>query len=374
MSKDIKSKKYTGVYYRELKNGDRTYYVMFTINGNDRRVNVGKRSEEVNEHAAFLLRNEIINKARFGEEALKTLPIMQSRKKKKNPTLSEISEVYISSSIISAATKVEYNTILKYLNTDGIGSKDPLSIKIEDIKELQHKLHKEGKAASTINKYLGFIKSVYNHGIRQGTLKNGNPVLAVKNMKENNKRQKYLSEDEIRLLLDATKHDHNLYLFCLISLQTGARLGSVLHIQAKDIDLLHGSITLHNIKSQKTYTGFLADELKEILTERLSKNTNPNEYIISFNGSQTTDRQIQCRLSPILNRLFNKGLDTKDSRNRAVIHTLRHTFASHLAIKGVDLYEIKKLMDHSNINETERYAKLAPDSGKESILRVFNNK
>lgn len=374
MSKDIKSKKYPGVYYRELADGDRSYYILITINDKNIRQSIGRKSEGYSEVDADALRTDIKQRVKYGDEALETLPFVRSRKKKKNPTLSELSEKYISSKIISKATTVEYNTILKYLDADGIGLKDPSNIKIDDIQALQQKLNNEGKAAATINKYLGFIKSVYNYGIRQGNLKNGNPVLAIKKIKENNERQRHLSQDETTALYDAVKHNQTLYLFSLISLQTGARLESVLHIQAKDIDLLHDSITLHNIKSHRTYTGFLADELKEILTDRLSKNTNPNEYIISFNGSQTTVRQIQCRLKPIIDKLFNQGLDAKDRKNRAVIHTLRHTFASHLAIKGVDLYKIKKLMDHSNIKETERYAKLAPDSGKESIRRIFNNK
>lgn len=374
MSKDIKSKKYNGVYYRELADGDRSYYILITINGKNIRQSIGRRSEGYSELDADAVRTEIKNRAKYGDEAFESLPFVRAREKKKTPSLSEISETYISSRIISKATEAEYKTIIKYLNADGIGSREPSTIKIGDIQALQQKLKIEDKAPSTINKYISFIKSVYNHAIRQGSLKNGNPALAVKNLKENNERQKYLTEDEMTLLYEATRHDHNLYLFCVISLQTGARLESVLHIQAKDIDLSHDSITLHNIKSHRTYTGFLADELKEILTERLSKNTNPNEYIISFNGSQTTDRQIQCRLKPILDRLFNQGLDVKDSKNRVVIHTLRHTFASHLAINGTDIYKIKKLMDHSNIKETERYAKLAPDSGKENVRAIFGKK
>ena len=65
-----------------------------------------------------------------------------------------------------------------------------------------------------------------------------------------------------------------------------------------------------------------------------------------------------------------------DFANRVVIHTLRHTFASHLAIKGTPILTIKKLMNHSDINHTLRYAKLGSNSGKDMvksfIIRLFN--
>ena len=72
---------------------------------------------------------------------------------------------------------------------------------------------------------------------------------------------------------------------------------------------------------------------------------------------------IQNVLQPLLNKLFNQNLDISDATNRVVIHTLRHTFASRLAIKGTPILTIKKLMNHSDINHTLRYAKLMPGSG-----------
>ena len=57
-------------------------------------------------------------------------------------------------------------------------------------------------------------------------------------------------------------------------------------------------------------------------------------------------------------------------RIKVVVHTLRHTFASHLAINGTPIFTIQKLMNHSDINMTLRYAKLAPESGRDSILNL----
>ena len=65
------------------------------------------------------------------------------------------------------------------------------------------------------------------------------------------------------------------------------------------------------------------------------------------------------------------GLEKDYSKNRTVIHTLRHTFASHLAINGTPIFTIKELMNHSDIEQTMKYAKLAPDSGKKNVINLY---
>lgn len=370
--KDIKSKKFNGIYYRELLDGDRTYYALVTIAGKSQRFCLGKHSEGVNLTSANQARVDIINKARYGEEALSILPLTLAKKKKKKIVpFSDVAEQYIGSRMLSEATKTEYASILKFIEKTELKAKDIHAITQSDINSIQSRLLNEKRSSSTINKYIGFMKSVFNYGIRHGIVKSVNPVSATKPLKENNERQRYLAKDEVSTLIESVREDQNLLLFCLLGLQTGARLDSILHIQVKDIDFENDTITLHNIKSKKTYKGFFSGELKLILTEQFKGSKNPNDFIITFNGKQTTARQIQCRLKPILDRLFNQGLDSKDSKNRVVIHTLRHTIASHLAIQGTPIHEIKKIMDHSSITETMRYAKLAPDSGKESVKKLW---
>jgi site-specific recombinase XerD len=80
---------------------------------------------------------------------------------------------------------------------------------------------------------------------------------------------------------------------------------------------------------------------------------------------------IKNRVQPILNKLFNVGLSTDDRKNRVVIHTFRHTFASHLAINGIPIFTIQKLMNHKKIEQTLRYAKLSPENGRNAIQGLY---
>ncbi len=76
-------------------------------------------------------------------------------------------------------------------------------------------------------------------------------------------------------------------------------------------------------------------------------------------------------MQTILNELFNKELDPKDRKHRVVIHTTRHTFASHLAIKGTPIQIIQKLLNHKDIQMTMRYAHLLPNSGREWVEKLW---
>jgi site-specific recombinase XerD len=62
--------------------------------------------------------------------------------------------------------------------------------------------------------------------------------------------------------------------------------------------------------------------------------------------------------------LIASGLKNCESLN---VHSLRHTFASHLVMAGVDLYSVSKLLGHSSVKITETYAHLLPDHLKKPI-------
>ena len=65
---------------------------------------------------------------------------------------------------------------------------------------------------------------------------------------------------------------------------------------------------------------------------------------------------------------LNEGIT--DRRQKVMFHTLRHTFASWLAIQGTPILEIKELLGHATLAMTERYAHLIPDQKRVSIARM----
>ncbi|WP_330848268.1 tyrosine-type recombinase/integrase [Aliarcobacter butzleri] len=100
---------------------------------------------------------------------------------------------------------------------------------------------------------------------------------------------------------------------------------------------------------------------KSLLEKRVNS-LKPNDKLFISNPER--------RLRAKLDELFNKDIDDNDRKNKIVFHSLRHTFASHLAINGTPIFTIQKLMNHKDIRMTLRYTKLSPDSGREAILNL----
>jgi integrase len=86
-------------------------------------------------------------------------------------------------------------------------------------------------------------------------------------------------------------------------------------------------------------------------------------------GSQLSETSVSKTFPRSVKTLgFNENVT--DDRQKVVFHTLRHTFASWLAIDGVPLYTISKLMGHSSIEMTMRYAHLCPDSKRDAVAML----
>ncbi|QOY54002.1 site-specific integrase [Candidatus Sulfurimonas marisnigri] len=355
----IKSKKYSGVYLNKLEDGDISYSVMYKDEDNKtKRFTIGKKSNGITETYAYNKRNEFVNKIKLGEE-----PTAVTNKKKKDIiTLDSVA-------VESYEQKEKHNrnnqkSKRKYEIhvSPTLGKRDIRSITSADVEKLQT-LKLKSFSPKMVNTILGELSTVFNYGIDKEIIAL-NPIKKVKSLKVDNTRERYLNKDEISLLLKRTKEDEQIHIFTLLALTTGARANAIASLTPRDINFDTKIINILDEKNNERYTAFLAnDELESLLRNRtlgkkvfalILEDNNPNVY-----------NQISYKMASLLDTLFNKGIT--ETKHRVVIHSLRHTFASHLAINGTPIFTIQKLLNHKDINMTLRYAKLAPDSGRESV-------
>ena len=382
----VKSKKYAGVYLNYLQDGDISYSITYKDDtGKLNRYTVGKKSNGITETFAYNQRAAFINKIK------NDIDPQAHRKKKEIVTLNDLAKVYFDDKEANNKTNIrqlqKYNLYLGHLEPKEIsnkydqikvsdegkgvlGKKDIDSITKADITKLQKDLNAKGKAPKTINGIIQLLSAIINHSIKEHSLKLINPCTGIKKLKTDDKRERYLTLDEVKRLTDEVKDDEVLYHFVKLALMTGARLEGVLNIQKKDIKLDTNSVTIHDLKSGGVYTGFYDDEYKQTLEAHI-KSLKVNDYVVGGSSIKTASRTIQRHLKKIIDKLFNKGLEVRDFKHRVVIHTLRHTFASQLAIAGVPILTIKGLMNHADIAQTMRYAKLAPDQGVEAVKGLY---
>jgi len=221
-------------------------------------------------------------------------------------------------------------------------------------------------AEATIKHCLVLVRQIFNRAKNWGMFDGENPVRETINadrkflrMKDN-RRLRFLSRDEADSLLKEIKtvsqqtHD-----ICLIALQTGMRMGEIFNLKWQDIDLIHGVIHIRNPKNNETRQAYIVPKLKMLFKDRQKLKYIKTEFLfVDRNGKQIR------QLSDTFNRAVKKlGLnaDVTDRQNKIVPHTLRHTFASWLALQGEPLLTIKELMGHKDIETTMRYAHLMPD-------------
>jgi len=160
-------------------------------------------------------------------------------------------------------------------------------------------------------------------------------------------------------------------LFVKFALSTGARVTSILHIKRSDININTRAISIYDFKNKSSYTGYMSTKLFPSL--EFLECYKPHHLLFYNNNSKKIlgHRHLASHIRPIYNDLFNKGLALDDAKNRVVNHTLRHTFASHLAINGVSLFEIQKLLNHKDIKMTLRYMKLAEENKINAVERLY---
>ena len=363
----IKSKKYTGVYLNKLSNGDISYSISYKdLHDKKVWVTIGKKSNGITETYAYNKRAEYINRIKTGEDPL------AHKKKRKITTIDMLAHSYFEDKADENKTNIrqkgKYDLHIKPL----LGEADILSLSKEEIVKLQKTLKAKGRAPKTVNGIITLLRAIINHSIKEKGLKVVNPCAGIKLLKEDDKRERYLTIEEVQELIREVENSNNpaLYHFVKLALLTGARLEGVLHIQKKDINLSGNSVTIHDLKSGGTYTGFFNDTYKKELTEYI-KTLKVNDYIVGGKNAPVPGRTMRRWLKPILDARFNQDLDIKDTKNRVVIHTLRHTFASQLAIAGTPILTIQKLMNHADIAQTMRYAKLAPDQGINAVKSLY---
>ncbi|MBV1774354.1 tyrosine-type recombinase/integrase [Burkholderiaceae bacterium DAT-1] len=219
--------------------------------------------------------------------------------------------------------------------------------------ELQqfHNRKKLELCPSTANRIFELIQRGYNLANLWG-LVDHNPAKGIRLHRENNRRERFLSDDELRRFLTALKNEKNrsaadAFLFLLA---TGSRREEALGAKWQDVDLDKRVWYLPHTKSGKSRYVLLNDTALDVLNAR--KLTGAGAYIFpGINGERTSNPTRAWKRV-----LQAAGIDPSGMR----IHDLRHTHASYL-VGVASLHEIAGLLGHANTTTTQRYAHLNSD-------------
>ena len=362
MPKFIPVKKYVGVAYYEslerkhLGKPDRCFYAVYKDHGRKVREKVGWLSEGVNAALAANIRSERLRTLRLGQ----TL-------EKKDPTLSEVWREYETWAKTTLKRPDNVTNLYRWFLEKPLANRRLSDITPLHVEKIRIRMSNDGLSKQTVRHALGLLRAIINKAIVWGLWAGENPVNKVGLPSAANRRERFLSPEEATALLKALHaRSREVYGLALVSLHTGMRLGELLALKWEHVDFGRGTIAIiegeqGTTKNEESRVATMTREVQGYLEERCQ----PAGLV--FPGR---DGKPAADLSKTFSRVvaamgFNNGV--VDRRQRVSFHTLRHTFASWLAIGNVPIRTIMDLMGHKTMAMTAWYAKLSPAHKQEAI-------
>ncbi|MEZ6855018.1 tyrosine-type recombinase/integrase [Halodesulfovibrio aestuarii] len=265
----------------------------------------------------------------------------------------------------------------------------------ELLHEFMDAMYEDGLSDGTVLHHMAVIRQTYNRAAV--TTVDGNvvftglsPIASVElpKLSDNcNARERYLTKEEADLILrTCRKNSENaprstakaswldMHDAILLSLTTGLRMGEIQRLEWSDINFYGKTLVVRKSTSRKPGgTIPLNSSAMTMLKDRKTRKERAALVFPPVFGGKKREN-FSHLFKDVVDSLGLNDDATSESQ-RIVFHSLRHTFASWLAIAGVDIYRIKSLMRHKTLAMTQRYAHLIPDDSREAVelLSVSND-
>ena len=293
---------------------------------------------------------------------------------------------YLSAELNSSEkTIISYQEELKKYQTFLEKSKiDYLKINKNDVRNYLKYLSLKKYKNSTIAHNLCAIRTFYRYLVNKGKLEK-NTFNSIKNPKNDKKLPNFLTEDEIKKVLNfndnkynynnlnlpvSYPYQNNLYttrdlLIVELLYDTGCRVSELVNIKLDDIDLINKNIKImgKGSKERIVYFGdYTIERINAYFEDRktiLDKKSSPY-LLVSHESGRLTPRRVENIIDNIMKHL--------DLKNKITPHTLRHTFATHLLNNEADLRSVQNLLGHESLSTTQIYTHVS----NERLKNIYN--
>ncbi len=337
-----------GFGVRVMPSGAKTYQAQYRKGGRTRRVSIGRHGKITVDEARKLAK-ELMGQVAKGEN-----PAEEIAQHRRAPTVAALCERFFDTHVkerCKPSTQGEYRRAIDLFIVPAIGSFKVVDVERKDIAELHHKFRDKPYQA---NRTLGVLSKMFNLAEIWGLRPDGsNPCRHVPKYREE-KRERFLSQAELQRLgqvlaeveQDGSETPFVVAAFRLLIL-TGCSLGEIQTLQ-------WSFITDAGMELPDTKTG--ARRIPLPLAARAVLSALPrlpdNPYVVAgaVPDHYATDLQKPWRR-------IRKRAGLNDVR----IHDLRHTYASNAVSSGMPIQMVGRLLGHSQIQTTMRYAHLADD-------------
>ena len=249
-------------------------------------------------------------------------------------------------------------TIKSYISAVNIFTKYIINHNIKDVDEkiIQQYLFycKEDKnySLSSMKQAYSALRFLYSNVLNKPFPQNINFYF-----RSEEKLPNVLSEREIKAIFSVIKNlKHKTIIMTIYS--AGLRMGELVNLMVKDIDFDRNTIKIVSGKGKKDRLVMLSNKLKPILQEYLNTYSPKNHLFEGQSGGGYSPSSVR--------QIFIKALSKTDVKKKATVHTLRHSFATHLLDRGIDIRIIQELLGHKKLETTQIYTHIS----KKNILGI----
>jgi site-specific recombinase XerD len=225
----------------------------------------------------------------------------------------------------------------------------------DDIRRFQLHLIESGVSIGNRNRIMTGVKFLVRVTLRRLDL-----AAEIYHLREPQKIPEVMSPDETRRLL-AVATSLKARVMLSLGYGCGLRASEVVRLKVKHIDSAQKIIRIEQSKGRKDRNVMLSPEMIDLLRQwwkvrrGYDAHTTPLQERWLFPGSKPG----QPMSTRQLNRLFHEAADGAGIRKRVCLHTLRHSFATHLLERGADIRIIQALLGHDKLDTTARYTRVA---------------
>lgn len=206
---------------------------------------------------------------------------------------------------------------------------------------INEKVQKEQISVSHQKGLVGTIKKLYELTLNQKV-----QLDYLYPKRSFSKLPKFFSKEEIRQLLDSTNNiKHRAILMTIYS--CGLRLSELLNLKIEDIRSSEKIIRINQSKGNKDRIVSLPDKLLDILRDYYLVYKPANYLFEGEKGNRYSERSVQL--------VLKKSLANAKIKTEGTVHTLRHSYATHLIQSGIDVRIVQELLGHENIKTTMIY-------------------
>ena len=255
-------------------------------------------------------------------------------------------------------------------------------ITTSDVEHAMRQMRDAGLSDKSIRNYVGAIRALFNYAIdKRRRWASRNPAADVDLPKIPTYTEiRYLTSDEVWLLVenvvtgDYQQVDQGMY---LTAAMTGMRIGELQALDWHGVDYVHARIRVRRTWDRKTKThtpksrrseraipmpDVVAGHLDRLYQQSAHQDDDDLVFADPTTGEPLGHRRMYERLREALEAA---GLDTMYG-----FHSLRHSYGTALAAKGVPMRTLQEWMGHRDIQTTQRYADYCPNSGERSVVEA----